>query len=528
MIITLVFFVLATIILGVTTYLGFEDATKWEAAAAEAKKEKDAAVAQAAEQTSRRNVLRIAVGTDTPQDREDLSGAAKSHGAAILDEHKLLTDKLGPAAFPTRNAWTWPLINDLQAGGTGGGDARPAPAPNMAIPALARQWARMYQDMKTRFDAEVAAKKKAEADTRAAQDAKDKAEETFNNSVAALTQQIKDKIAAMDKAFQGLKTTADAKAADFKTATDEYAEAKSKLEETLRLKEAELVSKNQRINQLLNPDPSDWEAKFRHWNVAKTAERMGKVTDRTETFVSLQFATKMALVPGQTFVVIAPTGSLVEVLEREKALEKRHHEFSSLGAREPFADNEMVKGTVEITDVTSNGYSAQARVTFEAAPIRNPISRGDQLFNVSLSTGAKEHVAFCGIIDLDGDGRPNNEEFVRILEKNNLVVDAYLDLKTGEIKKRGDGLGFRTKFLIVGSDAPLVGNVKAMVDDAKAKGVQLIDARMFLNLIGVKPPKGAAPPAYSQVELGGRGAKNPGDPEAPMPPAVPVPEEKKE
>src|SRR5439155_3398832 len=135
--------------------------------------------------------------------------------------------------------------------------------------------------------------------------------------------------------------------------------------------------------------------------------------------------------------------------------------------------------------------------------------------------GEKEHVAYCGIIDLDGDGRPDNEEFVRILERNNLVIDAYLDLKTGTIKNRpgSEGIDFRTKFLIVGSDAPLVGNVKKMIDQAKEKSVQLIDARMFLNLIGVKPPRNPAPPAYTMVNLGGEGALAPKnqDDNIPMP-----------
>src|SRR5262249_50912838 len=155
-----------------------------------------------------------------------------------------------------------------------------------------------------------------------------------------------------------------------------------------------------------------------------------------------------------------------------------------LGPRDAFADNELIKGMVEITDPLSR-TSARARVTYETSQIRNPIGRGDQLFNIALSTGEKEHVAFAGIIDLDGDGRPDNETFIRILEKNNLVVDAYLDLKTGEIKKRagntgGDtGVEYRTKFLIIGTDAPLVGNVKKMIDDAKEKSVQVIDARTF-------------------------------------------------
>src|SRR4051794_34776110 len=88
MIIALVFFVLTSAILGVTTYLGFSEQGELEKKAAAAGEEKKKLEARVAEETSRKNVLRIANQTDDPQDREDLRGAAKANQAAILDEHK--------------------------------------------------------------------------------------------------------------------------------------------------------------------------------------------------------------------------------------------------------------------------------------------------------------------------------------------------------------------------------------------------------------------------------------------------------
>ena len=371
-------------------------------------------------------------------------------------------------------------------------------------------WARMYQDMLAQRDAAVADRDKAKLATQAAQDAKDKAEETFNQKLADLSKQIKDKSEAMDKAFVALKTKADEAGLNFKKQAEEWADAKQKLDDAIGGLKNDLLSKDQKIKVLQNPDASELLTKFEHFELAKTAERMGTISDKSGTFVNINFPKPMHLVPGQTFVVIPATGSLVEVIEREKALEKHHHEFVSLAPRDSFADNERVKGTVEITDVISQ-YAARARITSQSNEIRNPIGRGDQLFNIALSTGEKEHVAYAGIIDLDGDGRPDNEAFVRILERNNLVVDAYLDLKSGEIKRRpgSTGIDFKTKFLIIGSDAPLVGNVAVMIKQAKEKGVQLIDGRMFLNLIGIKPPTKPAPPAYTTVSLGGEGSLAP-------------------
>lgn len=517
MILALVFFVLTTIVLGVTTYLGFKDADQYEKAAKDAKTEKDTAIKNQAEYRVRLAVDRNAIGIGSDEDQVAISGGGTENAAFIADEKKNITDKLGGNAFPTNNAFKW------DEGST---------APNKNVLAITKMWAKIAQDNKAQKDAEATARKKAEANTVAAQDAKDKAEDAFNQRIAALTKEVKDKTDAMQAAFNSLKTEAEKAGANFQKQAADWAAAKGQLEETIQAKNLEIKAKVEENQRLKNPDASDLMTRWNNFNVAKAAERMGTIADKSgDTFVTLNFTKPMGLVPGQTFVVIPPTGSLVEVIEREKALEKHHHEVVSLGPRDPFDGNEMIKGMVEITDVASR-YSARARITNQSDRIRNPIGRGDQLFNISLSTGEKEHVAYCGIIDLDGDGRPDNEEFVRILERNNLVIDAYLDLKSGTIKNRAgtDGIDFRTKFLIVGADAPQIGGVAKMMQQAKEKGVQLIDARMFLNLIGVKPPRHPAPPAYTMVNIGGEGEKAPKnqDDNIPMPPPVEKKDEKKD
>ncbi|HKA06226.1 MAG TPA: hypothetical protein VKD71_03145 [Gemmataceae bacterium] len=523
MILVLVFFVLASLILGVTTYLGFEGQGKLEDAAKEAKKKEDAAKTNADEQLARLEVNRIAIGSDTPQDRETLSGAARANAAAVLDEHKLIVDKLGQARLPGgRNEFTWPLMTDLEKGGDG--SSKPAPAPNKTIPQIAITWAKMAQDMKTKYENEVAAHTKTMSDKIAADKRADDQKKTFDDDVAKLTEQIRKKISDMDLAFAALKTEADKKGLDFKKTMDEWAADKTKLEEVIRSRENELKVKAGLIERLRNPDASDLLVKLQNLRPEKLAEKMGTVQSKNGTFVNISFAARVSLVQGQTFIVMPPRGSLVEVIEKEKVLEKAHHEYKSYGTvRDPFTDNEFIKGMVEVTRVTGPN-SAEARITYQVNEIRNPIAKDDQLFNMALSSGEREHVAYAGIIDLDGDGRPDNEQFVRILEANNLKVDAYLDLRTGEIK---GAIDFKTKLLIIGSDAPIVGNVKVMMQQAKEKNVQLIDARMFLALIGIKPPKNPAPPAYSTVTLGGEGSKNV-DPDAPMPPAAPKDEKKDE
>jgi hypothetical protein len=510
MIVTLVFFILATLILGVTTYLGYKGQEDLEKAAADAKAAQDKAKAYADEQTTRLDMQRIGTGGDDPKDREELAGLIKSQGPAAVDEWKRVIDKVG-GSLPKGVSIEWPADASGQ----------PGAAPKQNLTAVVKTLAGMTRDANERARAAEVARKKAEGDAQAAQAQRLKDKEAFDAQAKALGEDYQKKLQALDLAFNNLKKIADDSGIKFSKTAEEWAADRVKLEETVTQRNNDNASLRTKLFKAQNPDPSDIEFKFKNWNPATMSERMGTVTERQgKEFVTLNFQVRMVLVPGQTFVAIAPNRSLVEVLEREKELEKTHVTRTSLDPREPFNDNELIKGMVEITEVTSP-YTARARITHEPQQIRNPIGKGDQLFNMSLSTGEKEHVAFAGIIDLDGDGRPDNEAFIRILERNNLIVDAYLDLKTGEIK--GKGMSTATRFLIIGSDAPAIGNLKKMVGQAKELGVQQIDARLFLNLIGVKPPRHPAPPAYAGVNLGpadGSGPAKDGD-MPPMPPAEP-------
>ncbi|HKB02006.1 MAG TPA: hypothetical protein VKD90_07280, partial [Gemmataceae bacterium] len=435
MIIALVFFVLASAVLGVTTYLGFSEQGELVKQKEEAEKKEKAAKAQADEQIARRNVLRIGVGIDDPQDREDLRGAAKANEAAVLDEYKRVTDKLGGAAMPGgRNQFTWGLAGN-----------EPAPAPNKSILQITGMWASAARDAEQRYKTEQVAHGKTQEAKAAADKRAEDQKASFDQQVADLTKQMKEKTDAMDKAFLALKDAADQKGKDFRKAMDEWAQAKVNLDELVLAGKAQNQVLKDRLHRAENADPSDLMARLNRADPAKIAERMGTVQSKSGQFVNIDFnERRIHLLPQQAFIVIASNTSLTEVLEREKALEKKHTEFTSNDAREAFKDNELVKGMVEITRVTGPN-SAEARITFHPQELRNPITRGDQLFNMALSSGAKEHVAFAGIIDLDGDGKPDNENFLAILKRNNLDVDAFLDLKSGVIKGK---INPSTQFLI--------------------------------------------------------------------------------
>ena len=510
LIITLVFFVIATLALGTTTYLFYADIAKEKATAAKATTDVTNLTKNVAEETARRNVLRIALGIEQPKDREDLSGASRDHSASISDEYKKIVEGLGAAGAPVKDAFAWLL----EAGANGN---MPAPAPKNTVTAIAKLWAGLYRDADQRYKSEVLARKKAE-DQKADAELRLKTEkDNFDKKIADLGKNYADQLAANAANFINLKKSSDDTAGGFKKATDEYADALAKKDEEIVKLRNDVEAARQKVARLSSPDTSSLEAKLKGFDLTKVDERKGQVISKEAGFVTIKFDARLNLVPGQGFVVIPPTASLVEVIDREIAIDKRHREHVGSN-REPFSDNELIKGMIEITEVTSP-YTARARVIHEVQTIRNPISSKDQLFNVALSSLGQEHVAFCGNVDLDGDGRDDNPEFIRILEKNNVVIDQYLDVKSGELK--GRGMSLKTKFLIVGTDAPSVGKIADMRAKARELSIQQIDARKFLILIGVKPPKNPAAAQYGNLNLGG-------DTPAPAAPVAPGAEPKKE
>ncbi len=486
MIITLVFFVLATLILGVTTYMGFDGMKELEETANKEKEAAKKANDAALEDRVRLAVNRTSLGVGTEADFSAMSGASGPAEAAKLAEIQNVTSKLGGNAFPTPGAFNFP------AAGTG---------PTKSVAAIVGEWAKMYQAKAA--EAAGLSTQLQQANARVAQADKQLRDETekYNKGLADENKRVTDAIAAGQVGFDKTIAAANTKGNEFKKAQDQWSADKAALEDVVAEEKRNVKSLQEKLAKALQGDQSDLGNRFDKLQLEKLDQRKGEIASKDDTFVTLRFQTRLGLVPGQSFIVIAPTASLVDVIEQEKAIEKRHREYASIRARDPFTDHQMIKGMVEITSVTGP-FTAQARIISQPNALRNPIAKGDQIFNISLSTSSREHVAFAGIIDLDGDGLPDNEEFIRMVERNGVIVDAFLDLKTGEVKKRQGGMSLRTKFLIVGTDVPPVGKVKEMMAQAKELGVQLIDAPKFMALIGVKPPTNAAAPQYGKVNLG--------------------------
>ena len=160
------------------------------------------------------------------------------------------------------------------------------------------------------------------------------------------------------------------------------------------------------------------------------------------------------------------------------------------------------KGTVEVVRVVGP-HLAQARLTSTRDPKIDPILKGDRLFNPTWDPNQRKHVAIAGLVDLGGEGLESSDDFRRLLARQNVIVDAYVDTKGKLPVLKGD-VSSKTDYLVLGDSLEAVKHDKArdkdfvrdfdkykrtLQDKAQANGVTIIPLRRYLDMIGYQPPR---------------------------------------
>jgi hypothetical protein len=185
------------------------------------------------------------------------------------------------------------------------------------------------------------------------------------------------------------------------------------------------------------------------------------------------------------------------------------------------------KATIEVVSVLQ-AHLSQARITWwrDGSGRNDPVLKGDVLLNPGWNPNEQTHVAITGFVDLSGLGHDDLQDLRRRVERQNIVLDAWLDPSDMTIK--GKGITRETNILILGSDRDPRGgnrpgreddaNVKKlaelqvqMVDDAIKKGVRIITLRDYLALSGFRVPRSG----MNENLGGGRAPALPAAPAAP-------------
>lgn len=121
--------------------------------------------------------------------------------------------------------------------------------------------------------------------------------------------------------------------------------------------------------------------------------------------------------------------------------------FGVIDGDETRLKDAKVKATVQVTQI-QGPHLAQARVV--ALPeIRNPIIPGDKIYSPFWAPGRVVKIALAGDIDVDGDGRPDNDAIKGQIKAAGAVVAAEI-ANSGAVQGTLDA---SIRFLVVG-DAP--------------------------------------------------------------------------
>jgi hypothetical protein len=185
------------------------------------------------------------------------------------------------------------------------------------------------------------------------------------------------------------------------------------------------------------------------------------------------------------------------------------------------------KATIEVVSVLG-AHLSQARITWwrDGSGRNDPVLKGDVLLNPGWNPNEPTHVAITGFIDMSGLSHDDIQDLRRRLERQNIVIDAWLDVSDMTIK--GKGITRETNLLILGSDRdPRGGNRPGreddpnqkkigelqvqMVEDAIRKGVRIITLRDYLALSGFRVPR----TGMNENLGGGRAPALPAAPAAP-------------
>jgi len=196
--------------------------------------------------------------------------------------------------------------------------------------------------------------------------------------------------------------------------------------------------------------------------------------------VTINLGSAKGVRPDMTFTVFAPSKYAAQRAEKQ------------------------MKGTIEVQRVLGPN-TALARITATFDP-EFPMHEGDLLFNLFWGT----HVAVSGYVNVTGPPTDSPSEqmrqladFIYLLERQGVIVDAYLDLTDGTVK---GAISSNTRYLIRGDDLRLDAKdveekspraeravavntgTAVMRKEAVEKGIFVISAKNFAAVIGHRLP----------------------------------------
>ncbi len=467
LIITLVFFILATLGLGVSTYYGFAEQDKLREDAKKANVDSSKSLSMAEFNKAQAAIYWSYISSTDPVGDQAKLKVAMDNFNGTLDD-KWAKDSKGDPEF----ARTKKRMDDLAKAeptklkidtGRGG------PLSNFS---------NLVAELKaanTQMSGELA---KAQSDKKIAEDAKTATETATSNQLALnkaaydtnvkkvrddyqdYQAKLKDKIALIDPDVL-LKILADTK--------------NKELEDIYAVKEKEYREKDNKNRDSivkLEKANSELQKKFGDHNLE--GKPNGNVVD----------------IAGSGTSVFINMGSVVDVRPGDI--------FSIFGIQPDGQPNRTPKGRLEVVSVIGD-QMAKARIVDIRDRTTDPVLRGDFLFNPVWAPNfrskieIRKRIVVIGLPVIFSRSKEPLKDFMRIMEERNITVDAYIDPITFKILPNGkEGVSVRTDYLIIAEDPMLKDKEKEysilkkeLEAECDRYRVEKMRLDRFLDLIGV-------------------------------------------
>jgi len=505
LVVSLVVFILLTIGLGVTTYLGYAGQEEFKKQAKDASDKAAAADKKARSEEAQKLALRNALGIAEPADKTAFSAIKSSGGEGLSAQIAKISDNLTV------------LLRDLSSN-----EALAALAPKLKEMSTTRwdptsdappkTYLGLITDLRDAFKAQVA---RGQANSVASNEEK----ELLTKRIQELDGKLQESQTALKKSHDDLvrlqnekSDTSTSQSAKINSLSQQSAQVTNEKDNLNAEKSAEIKRLSIQIDSM-NKVRENFKSR-----VGPILEKLGRIKLERPEIRELAELHELLLKQFESAISIAndtPKGSIVR-MDRVNNLAyvnlgradfiRPGVTFAVLpaGSTGRAAAARERKGAVEVVDVLEDHLST-AKVLEATNATRDPLLPGDLLFNPAWNSSQREHVAIAGIVDLNGDGIDDTQDLIRMLERQGVVVDAYLDLKERTIK--GPGITEKTTYLILGEkpvlsstvqldNNPLTqaaldinGKMEEMKNKARELGAQQTPYRRFLLLMGFKLPK---------------------------------------
>lgn len=162
---------------------------------------------------------------------------------------------------------------------------------------------------------------------------------------------------------------------------------------------------------------------------------------------------------------------------------KRQMTFSVYDQNQVGATNAETKGSIQVTAI-KEPHTAEARIL--ESDLSNPIMTGDKIYSPTFRKGQKTRFALAGFLDIDGDGKSDQQKVKSIITTNGGEVDAEL-LPDGSIAGK---ITLDTRYLVRG-EAPtdrtkeqLINGWNTMIGEATRKGLETMALDELLARMG--------------------------------------------